>query len=380
MGRLLRVGLDLTAIWRRPTGIFRYAAEMARHLQLQEEEEPAIHYVLFFAHKVHPEFAALQDSFETVICPSTNELFNKQVWFPLILPGLHLDVIHYPAFPPPYFQSSGPRIVMTLHDAGPWRYPQALTLRGRLYFRTLLSHGMSACSRIITVSEHARTEIGHFLGEQYLAKVSVIPEAARPEFAIPRDEAFKEQVRTNYHLPAQYFFAVSTLEPRKNLVTLLDAFRRLKARLGETCPPLVIVGRKGWNCEDILDYMAELENMVIFPGHVSDEELMALYQMATCLVFPSLYEGFGLPVLEAMTAGCPVITSRTSSLPEIAGEAALLVNPLEANEIAGAMLLVLRDKDLRARMIREGRSWATRFSWEQTARMTREVYLLAAEA
>ena len=374
----LRIGLDLTGTWRRSTGIFRYAAEVARHLLLLEESEPHVRYVLFFAREIHPDFVALQDSFDAVICPTTNELIIKQFWFPFILPRLHLDVMHYPSFPPPYFQPFGPRTVMTLHDAGPWRYAHALTLHGRLYFRTLLARGIRHCTRVITVSEHAKSEIVHFLGGRYLSKISVIPEAARAEFAVPCSDTFKKEVRTRYELPDSYLFTVSTVEPRKNLVTLLDACTRLKKQLGSSCPPLVIVGRKGWNFDDILSYMSELEGMVRFPGYVTDEELIALYQMAACLVFPSLYEGFGLPVVEAMTAGCPVITSTTSSLPEVAGDAALLVDPLNADEIAIAMKQVLQDEGLRTQMIEKGRSWSSCFSWQETARLTRNAYLMAA--
>ncbi len=373
----LRIGFDLTAIWRRPTGIFRYAAEVAKHLLLLQETEPRIRYVFFFAREIHPDFVPFQNSFDAVICPTTNELLIKQCWFPLVLPRLHLDVMHYPSFPPPYFQPLRPRTVMTLHDAGPWRYAHALTWQGRVYFRTLLTRGMRTCTQVFTVSKHARSEIGHFLGEHYLSKVSVIPEAARPEFGIPCSDSFEQQVRARYELPDRYLLAVATVEPRKNLVTLFDAYVQLKSQLGSSCPLLVIVGRKGWNCDDILGYMAQLEGIVRFPGHVSDEELVVLYQMATCLVFPSLYEGFGLPVLEAMMAGCPVITSTTSSLPEVAGNAGLLVDPLNAEEIAVAMRQVLQDEDLRTRMIHNGHRWASRFSWEETARMTRELYILA---
>jgi glycosyltransferase involved in cell wall biosynthesis len=376
----LRIGFDLTGIWRRPTGIFRYAAEVAKHLLLLEETEPHIRYVFFFAREIHPDFVAFQNAFDVVICPTTNELLIKQFWFPFVLPRLHLDVIHYPSFPPPYFQPFGPQTVMTLHDAGPWRYSHALTLHGRLYFRTLLAHGTRTCTRVITVSKHAKSEIGHFLGERYLSKVSVIPEAARPEFGMACSDSFKQQVRARYELPDHYLFAVATVEPRKNLVTLLNAFVQLKNQLGSSCPPLVIVGRKGWNCDDILGYMAELEGAVHFPGHVSDEELIALYQMAECLVFPSLYEGFGLPVLEAMVAGCPVITSTTSSLPEVVGNAGLLVDPLNAEEIAKAMRQVLQDEDLRDRMIHDGHIWTSHFSWEETARMTREVYMMTVDS
>lgn len=371
----IRVGIDLTAIWRHPTGIFRYATEVAKHLLLLEENEREIRYVLFFAHEIHPEFLPLKDLFDAILCPNTNELFIKQLWFPFVLPRLRLDVMHYPSFPPPYLQAGAPRTVMTLHDAGPWRYPHALTLHGRLYFRLLLTRGVRTCSRVITVSKHAKAEIGHFLGERYISNVSVVPEAARAEFATPCSDAFKRSVLGKYHLPEQYLFTVSTVEPRKNLVTLLDAYKRLKSDLGTLCPTLVIVGRKGWNCADILSYMTELENVVRFPGYVSDEELIALYQMATCLVFPSLYEGFGLPILEAMTAGCPVICSHSSSLPEVAGDAAILVSPLDTQEITNAMYKILQDENLREHMVRNGRAWASRFSWRETAKTTRDVYL-----
>lgn len=375
IARPMRVGYDLTAIWRRPTGIFRYAAELAKHLLLIEKHESAIHYVFFFAREIHPDFLPWQDRFEAVICPTTNELLIKQCWFPCVLPRLKLDVMHYPSFPPPYIQPSRLASIMTLHDAGPWRYPDALTLHGRLYFRTLLARGLRNCTRIITVSEHARSEIKHFLGERYLAKVAVIPEATCSEFALACSDTFKREVRERYQIPERYLFTVSTVEPRKNLVTLLQAYLLLKQRLRSTCPPLIIVGRKGWNCNDILGHMAALDGLVRFPGHVTDAELVTLYQMAACLVFPSLYEGFGLPVLEAMSAGCPVITSNASSLPEVAGDAALLIDPLSATDIAQAMQRVLEDETLRTRLIEDGRKQATRFSWEETARMTRDIYL-----
>lgn len=375
----IHIGIDLTSVWRRPTGIFRYSTELGKHLLLLQNTTTSIRYTLFFAREIHQDFLPYCNLFDAIICPTTNELYIKQVWFPAVLPGLHLDAVHYPAFPPPLIQPFGPRRIMTLHDAGPWRYADALTLHGRIYFRTLLTRGMHSCSHVITVSEHARSEIVYFLGEHFLSKVSVIPEAARPAFAVPCSDTFRKEVLTKYALPERYLLAVSTIEPRKNLVTLLDAYKRLVAHSDTPCPPLVIVGRKGWNFDDILGYMEELEGKVVFPGHISDEELVALYQMATCLVFPSLYEGFGLPVLEAMMAGCPVITSCVSSLPEVAGDAALLVDPLNAEEIMLAMLKILNDEGLRTRLAREGLARAHNFSWEETARMTQAVYFSVAQ-
>ncbi len=369
------VGYDLTAIWRRSTGIFRYATELAKHLLLLEKGAPSIRYVLFFAKEIHPDFLPLQDTFETIICPTTSELFIKQCWFPVILPHLKLDVMHYPSFPPPYLNIADTATIMTLHDAGPWRYAHTLTLHGRTYFRILLTRGIQYCTHVITVSEHARSEIKHFLGEGYLQKITVIPEAALPKFAIACSNPFKQAVRTRYQLPARYLLTVSTVEPRKNLKTLLHAYLLLKKREGSACPPLIIVGRKGWHYDDILSHMAELQDDVYFTGHVTDGELVALYQMATCLVFPSLYEGFGLPVLEAMSAGCPVITSNTSSLPEVVGKAGLLVDPLNTGEIAQAISTLLNNDTLRLRLIQDGYQQAACFSWQTTAGMTRDLYL-----
>lgn len=374
----LRVGIDLTGIWRRPTGIFRYTAETAKQLLLLPETEPTLRYVLFFASELHPDFVSFQQSFEAVICPTRNELLSKQFWFPRILPRLRLDVMHYPTFPPPYLQLSRPRTVMTFYDTGPWRYPQAQTLHGRLYFRTLLAHGIRSCERAVTLSKHAKSEIGHFLGNRYLPKISIAPGAVRAEFGQVVSDTRKQQVRTEHRLPASFFLTVATVEPRKNLPTLFAAYTQLKQRLGPDCPALVVVGRKGWNCDDILRYMATLQENVYFLDHISDQDLIAVYQMATCFIFPSLYEGFGLPVVEAMTAGCPVITTTSSSLPEVAGDAALLVDPLNSDEMARAMQQVLQDIDLQQHLIAAGRVQAARFSWEETARIYRDAYITAA--
>lgn len=374
----LRVGVDLTGIWRRPTGIFRYTAEMAKHLLLLAETEPALRYVFFFSREVHPDFVPLRHAFDAVICPARNELLSKQLWFPFILPRLHLDVMHYPTFPPPYVQVFGPRTVMTFYDTGPWRYARAQTLRGRLYFRMLLARGTRTSARIVTLSAHTKSEIGHFLGERYLPKISIAPGAARAEFGAAISDTLKQEVQARYRLPGTYFLTVATIEPRKNLPVLLDAYVQLRQQLSEACPVLVIVGRKGWHCDDIMRYMAALQESVHFLGHIPDQDLVALYQMATCFVFPSLYEGFGLPVVEAMAAGCPVITTTTSSLPEVAGDAALLVDPLDAQGMASAMQRVLQDATLRQHMIAAGRVQAAHFSWEQTARLNRAAYIQVA--
>jgi glycosyltransferase involved in cell wall biosynthesis len=166
---------------------------------------------------------------------------------------------------------------------------------------------------------------------------------------------------------------VGTLEPRKNLPTLLRALERLRASLGEP-PLLVVVGREGWGPVNVAQQLRALDGAVRFAGHTSDEELVALYHAATVFVFPSLYEGFGLPVLEALAAGCPVVSTTTPSIAEAAGEAALLVDPRDHVAMAEAIASLWTDAALARRLRAAGRERAAQFSWERCAELTAAAY------
>ena len=201
----------------------------------------------------------------------------------------------------------------------------------------------------------------------------MIYEAADPQFRPQAPEAVAA-VRTRYGLPDRYLLCVGTIEPRKNLGRVLAAFERLHAeRLTDA---LVIVGKRGWLYDD---FFAQLEHSpakhaVIFPGFVPDADLPAVYAGSQALAFPSEFEGFGLPVLEAMACGAPVVCSNTSSLPEVAGDAALLVDPDDVAAITAALRRVLADADLAAELRRRGLAQAARFSWQRTAQETLAVY------
>jgi glycosyltransferase involved in cell wall biosynthesis len=175
-------------------------------------------------------------------------------------------------------------------------------------------------------------------------------------------------------LPEQFILSLGTIEPRKNLASLLEAYRVLRNQGSDL--GLVIVGKKGWLYEGFFHRLRELglENEVLFTGFVPDEDLPAICSAAELFVFPSLYEGFGLPVLEAMACGAPVITSNVSSLPEVAGNAALLVDPASVRELTEAMAAVLQDEELRTSLQSKGPKQAARFSWEKAARETLAVY------
>jgi len=189
------------------------------------------------------------------------------------------------------------------------------------------------------------------------------------------------RVRNRYGLPERFILYVGTIEPRKNLTTLLEAYAALTSRVSNLQYPisnihLVIAGRKGWLYEGFFRRLRELglEREVVFPGFVPDEDLPALYSAAELFVFPSLYEGFGLPPLEAMACGTPVITSNSSSLPEVVGEVGIMVEPRDVRALAEAMELVLTDEGKRREMREKGLRQAARFSWKRTAQETLEVY------
>jgi len=262
--------------------------------------------------------------------------------------------------------------VLTVHDLIFRRYPQHHKPLNRWYLNATMPLYCRRADHIIAVSERSKRDVIEAYGVAP-DKITVIYEAADPRFCPQSPEAVAA-ARARYRLPERYLLFVGTIEPRKNLGRLLQAFERLHAA-GLT-DALVIVGKRGWLYDD---FFAALENSparqaVIFPGFVPDADLPAVYAGAQALVFPSLFEGFGLPVLEAMACGTPVVCSATSSLPEIAGEAALLVDPTSTETLTDALIRVLRDDALAAALRERGWIQAGRFTWQETARRTLDLY------
>ncbi|MBC7225556.1 MAG: glycosyltransferase family 4 protein, partial [Anaerolineae bacterium] len=208
-------------------------------------------------------------------------------------------------------------------------------------------------------------------------KVEVVYPGLRAGMAPVEDGARLREVWARYRVQPPYFLYVGTLKPRKNLLRLVRAYARFLAGSGaDDAPQLVLAGKRGWQYEALAREATRLgleSGQIVFPGYVADEDLPALYTGALAFVFPSLYEGFGLPLVEAMACRTPVVTSRTSACGEVAGDAALLVDPLSEEEIAAALAQVAEDGDLRAALAARGRARARDFSWERTARQVLEV-------
>ena len=262
--------------------------------------------------------------------------------------------------------------VLTVHDLIFERFPQYHKRLNHFF----LTHTMPLFTRrataLITISRASRRDLVALYGVS-AEKIHVIYEAPAPHFR-PQPADVVDAVRQRYGLPERYVLTVGTIEPRKNLVRLLNAFER--ARDQGLVDALVVVGQRGWLYEDFFHRLEEspARAAVIMPGFVPDADLAALYAGATVFALPSLYEGFGLPVLEAMACGAPVLTSRAGALPEVGGDAAMYVDPEDVDAIAAGLEQYLRDRDLRAEMRKRGFEQAAKFSWEKTARETARVY------
>lgn len=298
----------------------------------------------------------------------------EQIYLPFHLKRKKTDIFHSPTFHVPLI-SFGTKKVVTIHDLVSFRFPQTQPKSFVAYSRFMIKAAAKFADGIITSSMATKIEIKDILKVNE-EKVHVVYGAPRSIFKTIEDkEAIKEmQIRCN--LPCRFILFVGSLEPRKNIGNLIYAFSSMKKK--GIIHKLILCGGAGWmNEQERLRELAQVSgvgNDVIFTGYVPDADLPAFYNLADIFVYPSLYEGFGLPPLEAMACGCPVITSNTSSLPEVVGDAAIMVNPYDVEGLADAMCRVLTNNELRLKMKKQGIERAKMFSWTRCAAETLEVY------
>jgi glycosyltransferase involved in cell wall biosynthesis len=268
--------------------------------------------------------------------------------------------------------------VVTIHDLTSILFPDYHTAQVRESQAKKLRFAQTRADAIITVSESAKQDTVKYLGIDP-SRVHVVHNGVAPSFRPLPDTVVKESLSAVALEPQSYMLHVGTIEPRKNLVRLLQAYGQAKRRQGlsmSKMPKLVQVGMKGWKYDEVFDQVSGLglDEDVVFLGRVDSGLLPALYNGARLFVYPSLYEGFGLPVLEAMACGTPVVTSNTSSLPEVTGDAAILTDPYDVSQLAEAIEQLLVDRDLASLLQQRGLERAQQFTWESTAQKTLEVY------
>lgn len=267
--------------------------------------------------------------------------------------------------------------VMTVHDLIFERYPQHHTLANRSFLRVAMPLFVRRAGAIIAVSRHTQRDILELYGTPP-HKIHVVPEGIEERFRPAGAEEIR-RVMESHSIRRPYLLMVGTLEPRKNHALAFEALARLKAEGRPHC--LVVAGSKGWLFDDVRNRVGlqGLAGDVIFAGRVPDADLPALYSGACCFLMPSLYEGFGIPVLEAMACGAPVVCSKASSLPEVAGSAARFIEPMTGEALAEAVSQVLSSPETTEQMRSEGRRQAARFCWRNAAMQTVDVYRSAAE-
>ena len=376
----MRIGIDYTAAVRQGAGIGRYCRELIRALaQVDQDNE----YLLLIAGNSSPEE---KDKLDSAFAGARNfsyrhlrlsERWLYRLWHRLQLPlpieivSGRLDLFHSPDFTLPPTRA---RTILTVHDLSFLRVPQHADPRLRQYLHKVVPRSVRRADLVLADSESTKRDLIELL-DTPVERVRVVMAGVDAHFQPVTDEAALTRIRERYRLPERFILSVGTLQPRKNFVGLIEAFHQMRQR---THAPqrLVIVGQKGWLYDEIFATVATLglEEQVSFLGFVADEDLPALYTLADLFAFPSFYEGFGIPILEAMACGTPVVASDASSLPEVVGEAGLMVKPEDTAALAEAMERALDDAALRVELIARGREQARRFTWEQSARQLHAAY------
>lgn len=284
-----------------------------------------------------------------------------------------VDVLHVQFTAPPFCPCP---VVVSIHDLSFEHLPHTFHRRSRTQLRLTVRHSAKRAAKILTLSEHTRRDVI----DTYRidpTRITAIPLAAPRHFSPVEDNRELQRVRHNYGIDGPYILSVGSIQPRKNLPRLINAYASLRGKYVEAeLPKLVLVGKHAWLYDETTRALAEtgLKESVILTGYVPEADLPALYSGALCFVYPSYFEGFGLPPLEAMKCGAPVIVGNKTSLPEVVGDAALTVDPYDVSSIAGAIERLVNDSDLRRELSVKGRSRAETFDWRETARRTLQIY------
>jgi len=369
----MKIAIDVRK-WR-DYGIGTYVRNVVRHLARLDRETT---YLLFCNPADESTLRDLAENFVPVVDGSPHYRLREHISIPLKLRRLGAELLHSPHYVRPLF-CPVPSVV-TIHDCIHLLFPQYLPNRMAFrYARFVMGSAIRNSAIVFTVSEASRADILRFYPATDPAKVHVVPNAIDAQLLEDPGPDERERVRERYQIRGRFVLFAGNVKPHKNLERLIRAFARVRFQEGNEDLRLVLIG------DDVSRYgslrrtadEAGVRQDVRFFGFVPHETLAALYRMATVFAFPSLYEGFGLPPLEAMACGTPVVTSRISSLPEVVGDGALLVDPYSEEEIAQGIARVLDDEDLRARLVERGLERAASYSWERSVRQIHAGYLKA---
>ncbi len=314
----MQILIDLTSLADNFSGIERFALSVTKEMI----KETSYQFILVFKNKVHKEFQHCEKNVTLKVINGKNKLITAQITLPLFLVKQQADVYFFPAFPAPFLLFNK-KSVSTIHDLGCWDCPSTDKKYMSLYFRILYKKASANDKKVVTVSNFSASRIKDILkvkDENICVAYNGLSELF---LCADHDRDVQNAVRKKYDLPQNYILCLSTVEPRKNLRLLIDAYCSLiedeKMDIN-----LVLAGRKGWKVDHLMEGISErCANKIHFTGFIDDVDLPYIYQLADIFVFPSVYEGFGIPPLEALSQGTPVLSSDSTSLPEVLGDSAL---------------------------------------------------------
>ncbi len=357
-----KIGIDFHYAEREGTGNCTYMRNLVESVLAMDHERL---YLLYITQPAHPYYERFRTCKNAVLSPVPGS------WAPARMLGLaratfrdRPDIFHVNYYAPPVYRG---KLVVTVHDISYHHLPDCFPFRERLKNEIFIPFYLHRAARVLTVSEYSKQDMVAVYGAAP-EKIVVGYNGVNPLFRPLEDRGEAEKILTGYGIGKDFLLYIGRLNRRKNLQALIAAFNEFKRR-GTRPHQLVVVGRRDFlPAEDMatIDSSPYRED-VVFTGYVPDGHLPLLYGTAALFVYPSLFEGFGLPCLEAMACGCPVVTSNTTSLPEVVGDAAIMVNPNEHREICAAMEAVLDDGDRRREMIVRGLARAAEFTWRRTA-------------
>lgn len=386
----MRIAIDLTSLADNFSGMERYAMSISKEL-IELDKEQKHTYILLFKRKVHPAFHKYKEQKNVIykVCKGENKLLFAQILLPLHLYRIKADAYLFLAFQSPImFRRRG--IYNTIHDLTCWDCPETMRKQMELYFKLSIRNALWVSKGIITISKFTRDRIIHKfkydkrkitlaycgISKVFMDYVEKQPKANLPdnEEAISQNERMRNKsldIRRKYHLPEQYLLCLATLEPRKNLPFLVEAYVELLEQ-GSVKIPLVLAGRKGWKMDEFLNKIEEdYRRKIIVTGFIEDDDLPYVYHMADCFIFPSIYEGFGMPPLEAMAVGTTVISSDAASLPEVLGKAATYFSLGDKEQLKEKVRKGIRQETDEV-TVREVRKRVEMFQWGKAANKVQE--------
>lgn len=362
----MRIGIDCTVMGRPLTGFESYVSCLTSALvRLESEAE----FVLFAPRRLPSDLASLRGRLTIIRSPFGSEVLAHQVWLASTVSAHRVDLMHYPAFPPLLPPA---HFVMTVHDATPWKFPRTMPTKTRMYFRSTLGLWARKSRLIITDSESSKVEIAHQFGLPE-NRIRVIALGVRNSLR-PRGPNEGPNLPDPQSADPGYILFVGTVEPRKNLPVLIRALARLRGE-SASCR-LIIAGRLAWGFAEVEKIVEEerVKDRVVFMGHVSDRELASLYRNALCFVQPSMHEGFGYTISEAMALGCPVIASKIPAHVEVLSDSGVYVSPEDVEGLAGALSRMLGDDRFRISLAERGMERSKEFTWSRSAERTLDAY------